>query len=184
MTEGDFAKRKELFLEQKKTLDTFLKTGAISRLQYDKSYGDLVKKMGMESVAEILGYYNGLKDVCIYESEHCDVYYIEYKNVVLVHWKNYCELKAYREPLECALNIIKEHPGCNYVADTRDGFEDNPLDTKWVAEYFMPRAKEYGCRIIYFIIDEENSLKDELEGQEKNSDSILEFKYIYSIEAI
>ena len=46
MTEGDFAKKKELFLEQKKTLDTFLKTGAISRLQYDKSYGDLVKKMG------------------------------------------------------------------------------------------------------------------------------------------
>ena len=52
MTEGDFAKKKELFLEQKKTLDTFLKTGAISQLQYDKSYGDLVKKMGMESVAE------------------------------------------------------------------------------------------------------------------------------------
>ena len=54
MTEDDFAKKKELFLDQKKTLDTFLKTGAISRLQYDKSYGDLVKKMGMESVAEEL----------------------------------------------------------------------------------------------------------------------------------
>ena len=54
MTEGDFAKKKELFLEQKKTLDTFLKTGAISQLQYDKSYRDLVKKMGMESVAEEL----------------------------------------------------------------------------------------------------------------------------------
>lgn len=51
---GDFEKKKELFLEQKKTLDTFLKTGAISQLQYDKSYGDLVKKMGMESVAEEL----------------------------------------------------------------------------------------------------------------------------------
>jgi hypothetical protein len=54
MTEGDFVKKKELFLEQKKTLDTFLKTGAISQIQYDKSYGDLVKKMGMESVAEEL----------------------------------------------------------------------------------------------------------------------------------
>ena len=31
---------------------SFLKTGAISKLQYDKSYGDLVKKMGMEKVAE------------------------------------------------------------------------------------------------------------------------------------
>ncbi len=54
MTDIEFEKKKVLFLEQKKTLDTFLKTGAISRLQYDKSYGDLVKKMGMESVAEEL----------------------------------------------------------------------------------------------------------------------------------
>ena len=49
-----YEKKKQLFLDQKKTLDSFLKTGAISRLQYDKSYGDLVKKMGMESVDEKL----------------------------------------------------------------------------------------------------------------------------------
>ena len=48
----EFAKKKELFLKQKETLDTFLRTGAITQMQYDKSYGDLVKKMGMESVAE------------------------------------------------------------------------------------------------------------------------------------
>ena len=54
MTDIEFEKKKILFLEQKKTLDIFLKTGAISQLQYDKSYGDLVKKMGMESVAEEL----------------------------------------------------------------------------------------------------------------------------------
>ena len=48
----EFEKKKELFLKQKETLDTFLKTGAITQAQYDKSYGDLVKKMGMESVAE------------------------------------------------------------------------------------------------------------------------------------
>ena len=36
----------------KETLDTFLKTGAITQAQYDKLYGDLVKKMGMESVPE------------------------------------------------------------------------------------------------------------------------------------
>ena len=47
-------KKKQLFLDQKKTLDSFLKTGAISQLQYDKSYGDLVRKMGMESVANKL----------------------------------------------------------------------------------------------------------------------------------
>ena len=52
ISEKEFEKKKQLFLDQKKTLDSFLKTGAISRLQYDKSYGDLVKKMGMEKVAE------------------------------------------------------------------------------------------------------------------------------------
>ena len=47
-------KKRELFLRQKDTLDTFLANGAISQAQYDKSYGDLVKKMGMEEVAEEL----------------------------------------------------------------------------------------------------------------------------------
>ena len=78
----------------------------------------------------------------VYLSIYCDVFYVADKNVVLVHWKKYCELEQYREPLMKALQVINAHSGCNYVADTRDGFEDNPLDTKWVAEYFMPKAKE------------------------------------------
>ncbi len=117
----------------------------------------------------------------VYLSEYSDVFYVEDKNVVLVHWKKYCELEQYRKPLECALKVIKEHSDCNYVADTRDGFEDNPLDTKWVADYFMPKAKEYGCQIIYFIIDSNNSLKEELEGQENDSSALLEFRYIFDI---
>lgn len=120
----------------------------------------------------------------IYLSDYSDVYYVAEKNVVLVHWKKYCELEEYRTPLMAALKMIREHDGCDYVADTRDGFEDNPLDTKWVAEYFMPHAREYGCRIIYFIIDKDNSLKEELEGQEKDSASLLEFKYIYDLSEI
>ncbi len=120
----------------------------------------------------------------IYLSDYSDVYYVADKNVVLVHWKKYCELEEYRAPLEAALKVIREHDGCDYVADTRDGFEDNPLDTKWVAEYFMPQAREYGCGIIYFIIDKDNSLKEELEGQEKDSASLLEFKYIYDLSEI
>ena len=45
-------KKKALFLEQKKTLDIFLSNGAISQAQYNKSYFDLVKLMGMEEVAK------------------------------------------------------------------------------------------------------------------------------------
>ena len=41
-------KKMRLFLEQKKTLDLFLERGAINQKQYDKSYGDLKEKMGVE----------------------------------------------------------------------------------------------------------------------------------------
>ena len=41
-------KNRQLFLHQKKTLDTFLEHGAISQEQHDKSLHDLIEKMGME----------------------------------------------------------------------------------------------------------------------------------------
>lgn len=44
-------KKKQLFLNQKHTLDLFLERGAISRAQYEKSLGDLIRLMGMEGVA-------------------------------------------------------------------------------------------------------------------------------------
>ena len=50
----DKDKNTELFFRQKDTLDKFLSTGAISQAQYDKSYGALVVKMGMEEVAKEL----------------------------------------------------------------------------------------------------------------------------------
>ena len=48
----------------------------------------------------------------------------------------------------------------------------------------MPTAVEYGCKCIYFIIDKSNSLKEELEGQEKDSSDKIEFRCIYSFEDI
>lgn len=45
MSETD--KKRELYLRQKQLLDTFLAHGAISKAQYDKSFGDLTVKMGM-----------------------------------------------------------------------------------------------------------------------------------------
>ena len=119
----------------------------------------------------------------IYKSENADVIYYKEKNVVLVIWNSYCELEVYRNILINALNVIKEHK-CNYVADTRNGFEDNPRDTIWVRDVFMPKAKEYGCKTIYFIIGRDNSLSKELKGQENNSKDILEFKYVYSFDEI
>ena len=38
---------RKLYLDQKQTLDLFLKNGAITQAQYDKSLGDLTRKMGI-----------------------------------------------------------------------------------------------------------------------------------------
>ncbi len=40
---------RELYNQQKELLDTFLKNGAISQAQYDKSLGDMTEKMGMKN---------------------------------------------------------------------------------------------------------------------------------------
>lgn len=45
-------KNRMLFLRQKKTLDMFLKRGAISQAQHDKSIHDLIEKMGMKAEAD------------------------------------------------------------------------------------------------------------------------------------
>ncbi len=45
----------------------------------------------------------------VYLSICCDVFYVADKNVVLVHWKEYCELEQYREPLMKALQVINAH---------------------------------------------------------------------------
>ena len=45
-------KRVDLFLRQKRTLDLFLERNAISKAQYDKSLGDLIEKMGIESIED------------------------------------------------------------------------------------------------------------------------------------
>lgn len=45
-------KKKQLYLEQKKTLEAFLVRGAISKAQFDKSLGDLTEKMGMGNLCQ------------------------------------------------------------------------------------------------------------------------------------
>lgn len=41
-------KRVQLYLKQKKMLEDFLEHGAIPQAQFDKSFGDLTEKMGMQ----------------------------------------------------------------------------------------------------------------------------------------
>lgn len=43
-------KKRQLFLNQKELLLTFLEKRAITQAQFDKSYGDLCKKMGFDEL--------------------------------------------------------------------------------------------------------------------------------------
>lgn len=43
-------KKKQLFLKQKRLLETFLERNAISQSQFEKSLGDMREKMGMVGV--------------------------------------------------------------------------------------------------------------------------------------
>lgn len=45
-------KKKQLYLNQKQTLEAFLERGAISQAQFDKSLGDLTIKMGVSVTSE------------------------------------------------------------------------------------------------------------------------------------
>ena len=45
---SDEEKKIELYVSQKRLLDTFLERNAISKAQYDKSLNDLTEKMHME----------------------------------------------------------------------------------------------------------------------------------------
>lgn len=120
----------------------------------------------------------------MYKSEFCDVDYLDNLNVVFVKWKKFCYSEDYRKPLREAVKIMAEHDDCHYVADTRSGFEDTKEDTEWVLSEFNETAYKAGCKYILFIIDENNSLKKELEGQATGFKKYFEVKAFYCLDEI
>jgi hypothetical protein len=96
----------------------------------------------------------------------------------------FCRGENYRTPLKYAIDIMAGYSDCHYVADTRDGFENDPEDTKWVFEYFAPRSYAAGCQYIFFIIDQNDSLKEELEGQSVELSRYFTVKACYSMEEV
>ena len=54
---------------------------------------------------------------------------------------------------------FKEHK-CNYVADTRNGFEDNPEDTKWVAELIKKRNELRKEELMNAVLNSDKSYEE------------------------
>ena len=120
----------------------------------------------------------------MYQSEYCDVSYIKDINVVYVEWKKFCCGKDYREPLLHAIEIMSANENCHYVADTRNGFENEEEDTLWVFNEFIPRAVSTGCKYIFFIIHPDNNLKEELEGQSVELKKFFQVIACFNIEEV
>lgn len=120
----------------------------------------------------------------MYHTEFCEVSYLDDLNVVVVVWKKFCSGNDYRAPLLYAIEIMKTHMGCNFVADTRDGFEDDPADMQWIFEEFIPKAIETDCEFIFFIIDEDNRLKEELEKQAGELKNYFEVKACFNLDEV
>ena len=120
----------------------------------------------------------------MYQSEFCDVNYNEELNIVFVRWKKFCCIDNYRKPLLYALDIMKNHNNCNYVADTREGFENDPVDTQWLFDNWLPQVAKTTCKKFFFIIDKDNKLKEELEGQSAELKKQFNVYYCFGMDEI
>lgn len=120
----------------------------------------------------------------MYQSDFCDVIYLSSINIVHVKWKKFCKLNDYRNPLRHAIEIMKENKNCHYVADTRNGFENEDSDTQWVFNEFIPQTASTNCKYIFFIIDKDDSLKEELESQSVEFNKFFEVKAFFSLNEI
>ena len=120
----------------------------------------------------------------MFQSEFCDVAYNEELNIVFVKWKKFCFGDNYRKPLLYALDIMRNHDNCHYAADTRDGFENEEADTQWLFEKWLPLVSATTCKYIFFIINKDNSLKEELDGQSVELKKMFNVVYCFSLDEV
>ncbi|NLA86580.1 MAG: hypothetical protein GX847_04720 [Clostridiales bacterium] len=79
---------------------------------------------------------------------------------------------------------MHEHPACNFIADTRDGFEDDPADLQWLFDVFIPLARRTGCEHMFFIIDRDDSLRAELEAQTGELKQYFDVRPCFDLEEV
>ena len=120
----------------------------------------------------------------MYRSEFSDVTYLEDLNVVFLKWKKFCRQDDYRKPLLYALDIMKNHLDCHFVADTRDGFENEQDDTQWLHDVFLPQSASTTCKAIFFIIDNDHTLKKELEMHSVALRKFFDVYYCFSLDEV
>jgi len=98
-----------------------------------------------------------------FDSEFCNVKYMESDNVVLLSWKKFARINDYRRPTLFALNLLKEHSFSNFVIDARNGFEDDPEDVEWGFSELLTNMAKTDCKCVAFILEKATPIEDEMD---------------------
>lgn len=110
-----------------------------------------------------------------FDSEYCNVKYIEEDNAVFLVWKKFCCFDDYRQPTTFALELLREHPDSNFIFDARNGFEDDKADVEWGFTFLLPEMAKTDCKKVAFILEEVNEIEEEMNMW------TLEFKKYFQI---
>ena len=100
-----------------------------------------------------------------YNSDSCQVSYLEDKDAILCTWKQFCQADEYKNPLLYGLKILNETQCKTWITDTQNGFESTLEDTQWLLEEFLPKTIGSSCKNIIFIIKNDSPLNDEIAQQ-------------------
>ena len=98
-----------------------------------------------------------------FDSEFCNVRFMENDNVVLLSWKKFARINDYRRPTLFALNLLKEHSRSNFVIDARNGFEDDPEDVEWGFSQLLPSMAKTDCKCVALIMENATPIEDEMD---------------------
>ena len=98
-----------------------------------------------------------------FDSEFCNVKYIEDDNIVLITWKKFCCYDDYRNPTTFALELLKKYSNSNFVVDARNGFEDEKDDVEWGFSVLLPAMSNTDCNIVVFIMNQVNEIEEEID---------------------
>jgi quinol monooxygenase YgiN len=98
-----------------------------------------------------------------FDSEFCNVKYVEKHNVVLLTWKKFCCFEDYRKPTTYALDLLRRFPKSNFIVDARNGFEDVKEDVEWGFSTLIPQMAETDCKYVVFIMSRIENIEEEMD---------------------
>lgn len=102
-------------------------------------------------------------DTEFFDSEFCNVKFVETGNFVLIAWKKFCCFEDYRKPTLFALELLRAHRGSHLVIDARNGFEDKKEDIDWAFAVLLPAMADTDCKTVVFLMRERNEIEDEMD---------------------